>query len=78
MLWCRIHAEKMQRFAFMQGHLNGQLLTDPMPESATESRPESMVCVLLLCSESVFSALSPTGQLILVVILLVLVTCWVD
>lgn len=54
------------------------LLTDPMPESATESLPESGVCVLLLGNESVFSLLPPTGQSILAVIWLVLVPLWGD
>lgn len=59
---------------FMQGRRSGRpLLTDPMPESATESLPESVVCVFLLGSESVFPALPPTGQSILAVILLLTV-----
>lgn len=41
------------------------LLTDPMPESATESLPESVVCVFPLGSELVFFKLPPTGQSIL-------------
>lgn len=54
------------------------LLTDPMPESATESLPESVVCVFPFVSEPVFSVLPPTGQSILAVIWLVLAPVWAD
>lgn len=54
------------------------LLTDPMPESATESLPESVVSVLFPGFKSVFSVPPPTGQSILAVIWLVLVSLWAD
>lgn len=50
------------------------LLTDPMSESATESLPESVVCVLFLGFESVFSASPPTGKLILAAVWLILLS----
>lgn len=43
-------------------------LTDPIPESANESLPESVVRVLLVGCESAFPALPPTGQSILTAI----------
>lgn len=82
MLLCHHYAEKMQSiWSHARTVSRGfffPLLTDPMPESATESLPESVVCVLLFASESVFSALPPTGQLILAVIWLVLVPIWAN
>lgn len=70
-----------QGFHVMQRHQIGRswvcffFLTDPIPESATESLPDSVVWVLLGW-ESVFSALPPTGQSILAVIWLLLVPLW--
>lgn len=60
-----IHEERC-RFCLMHGCRNSRqelffVLTDPMPESATESPPECVVCVLLLGFESVFAVLPPTG-----------------
>lgn len=70
---CRLHAETLQRF-LSHARTAGRLLTDPMPESL----PESLVCVLLLASESVFTAVPPTGQSILALIWLDLVPLWAD
>lgn len=67
---CRGDAET----CVMQGHSNvfsrflvffPSLLTEPMPESATDSLPESVACVLFPGCESVFSVPPPTGQSIL-------------
>lgn len=43
-------------------------LTDPMPESAMESPPQSVACVLLFAGETIFSRSPSTGQSILAVI----------
>lgn len=69
---CHLHAESFWSHARTVGRSVFGFLTDPMPESATESLQESVVCVLLLASESVFSVLPPAGQSILAVIWLVL------
>lgn len=77
-----IHEER-RRFCVMHGRRNSRqelffVLTDPMPESATESLPECVVCVLLLGFESVFTVLPPTGQSILAEIWFVTVFFWAD
>lgn len=76
MLSGRLQVEKMQSFFLHAGTSKLEfslLLTDPMPESATESLPESGVRVWL-----VFTALPSTGQSILAVIWLVLVSVCVE
>lgn len=76
MLSGRLQAEKMQSFFLHAGTSKLEfslLLTDPEPESATESLPESGVRVWL-----VFTALPSTGQSLLAVIWLVLVSVCVE
>lgn len=66
---CRGDAE----MCVMEGHSNGlsgfffcpSLLTEPMPESATDSLPESVACVLFPGCEAVFSVPLPMGQSVL-------------